>query len=235
MNTMRSLTESKVPVRRITGLGIALLTASSVFLWSCTGTKDKDPGAETGDVTPVGGAVTPAEGAPGTPATIPTGPKPTPKPVSLEGMTMKPYIVQKGDSLWKISQEQGSSVQAITQANNLSGVDIFPGQELKIPVSGGGALTTPTTPSTPTTPTVPSTPPSIPSTPTTPTVPSVPVTPPPTPPVTPPSVPDVPAVPSLPDVPSPPSTTPSVPSTPGGSDLPIPEVPDLPPPPEPSL
>lgn len=47
----------------------------------------------------------------------------------------KEVTLQAGDSLWKLSQEYGVSVQAIAQANNLSSIYalIHPGQVLTIP------------------------------------------------------------------------------------------------------
>ena len=58
------------------------------------------------------------------------------------------YTVQKGDSLWKIANNFGVSVDSIIQANNLSGTNLSIGQQLIIP----GTTTTPTTPTTPTPP-----------------------------------------------------------------------------------
>ncbi|MFW5883732.1 MAG: LysM peptidoglycan-binding domain-containing protein [Verrucomicrobiota bacterium] len=43
------------------------------------------------------------------------------------------YEVQRGDSLWKISQQFGASVEEIKAANNLTGNTIQIGQELEIP------------------------------------------------------------------------------------------------------
>ena len=42
------------------------------------------------------------------------------------------YIVKSGDTLWKISQQTGVSVDRIKQLNNLTGNTIFPGQTLKL-------------------------------------------------------------------------------------------------------
>ncbi|NLY44025.1 MAG: LysM peptidoglycan-binding domain-containing protein [Clostridiaceae bacterium] len=45
------------------------------------------------------------------------------------------YTVVSGDSLWKISNKYGVSIQEITELNSLTGTIILVGQKLKIPVS----------------------------------------------------------------------------------------------------
>src|SRR3989304_1346335 len=44
--------------------------------------------------------------------------------------------VQKGDSLWSISQENGVSIDKLKQWNNLEGGKIMPGQKIKILITG---------------------------------------------------------------------------------------------------
>ena len=58
---------------------------------------------------------------------------------------MNSYTVVAGDSLWKIANKYGISVDSLKKANNLTGDIIYPGQVLIIP---GAAGTTPA-PSTP--------------------------------------------------------------------------------------
>lgn len=56
----------------------------------------------------------------------PPAPQPSPCPVT--------YVVKKGDSVYKIAQRFGTTMQAIILANNLKNPDlIFPGQVLYIP------------------------------------------------------------------------------------------------------
>ena len=65
-------------------------------------------------------------------------PTPTPNPA---GPAV--YVVQSGDSLWKIADSYGITVDALVEANGLSEDDVIhPGQELIIP-SPGQALPTP--------------------------------------------------------------------------------------------
>lgn len=43
------------------------------------------------------------------------------------------YTVQQGDTLWKISKAQGTSVKALQTANSMTGTTIYPGQTLRLP------------------------------------------------------------------------------------------------------
>jgi LysM repeat protein len=57
------------------------------------------------------------------------------------------HTVQRGDTVYSIARRYGSSVEAITQANNLvNPSQIYAGQKLTIPVSGGGGTSGGTTP-----------------------------------------------------------------------------------------
>lgn len=50
------------------------------------------------------------------------------------------YTVQRGDTLGRIAKEQGVSVSALADVNNLSNPNlIYPGQVLKIPAAGGSS------------------------------------------------------------------------------------------------
>lgn len=56
------------------------------------------------------------------------------------------YTVKSGDSVWAISQQFGSSINAIESANNISNHLILPGQTLVIPDGTSTTATTNTTP-----------------------------------------------------------------------------------------
>lgn len=45
-------------------------------------------------------------------------------------------VVQKGDSLWSIAQENGVTIEKLKQWNNLEGGKIMPGQKIKILITG---------------------------------------------------------------------------------------------------
>lgn len=83
----------------------------------------------------------PYQQIPGVPNTLPPTQPPVvnqdyipdvPAAQPAAGSTL-PYTVQPGDSLWKISREHSTTVQAIQEANGLSGSNIRAGQTLQIP------------------------------------------------------------------------------------------------------
>ncbi|XNQ35333.1 LysM peptidoglycan-binding domain-containing protein [Bacillus sp. 1P10SD] len=47
--------------------------------------------------------------------------------------TAKTHIVIAGDTLWKIANQYGTSIQAIVDKNNLTNTNIWVGQKLLIP------------------------------------------------------------------------------------------------------
>lgn len=103
-----------------------------------------------------------------TPTTTPTAtplrrtPTTNPTPTQAEQTV---YVVQGGDSLWKIAESYGITVDALVEANGISKDDVIrPGQELVIPVPGQ-ALSTPLPRSpTPTPTSLPATPTAVPPT-----------------------------------------------------------------------
>jgi len=68
------------------------------------------------------------QGYPTQPAAQAPAPAPAPAPVSASNHT-----VQKGETLWRISQRYNTSVSAIQSANSMSGDQIYPGDVLQIP------------------------------------------------------------------------------------------------------
>ena len=68
-----------------------------------------------------------------TPAPIPTPmPAPIPQPAVPAGDYVE-YIVKPGDSLWKISQMYGTTIDAIKQLSGLTSDYLSIGQKLKVP------------------------------------------------------------------------------------------------------
>jgi LysM repeat protein len=68
-------------------------------------------------------------------------PVPLPQPVAQQasGPAYETYVVQPGDTLSKIAAMYGTTVDAIVQANGLENPNLIAvGQQLQIPVSGGG-------------------------------------------------------------------------------------------------
>jgi hypothetical protein len=59
--------------------------------------------------------------------------EPKPEARSPEKRGKRTYIVQEGDSLWKIARRHKVSVDAIIELNHLSSEKIAPGKELEIP------------------------------------------------------------------------------------------------------
>ncbi|MPZ98867.1 MAG: LysM peptidoglycan-binding domain-containing protein [Dehalococcoidia bacterium] len=106
--------------------------ASLVLLAACGGDDSPDP--------------TPPPGSAGTvPTATPFPTEPVPTIVTGEGSgstggsAETSYEVQPGDTLSGIAESYGVTVEDIQAANDLSGTDIFVGQELTIPGADGGA------------------------------------------------------------------------------------------------
>lgn len=94
-------------------------------------------GSEVGTYTPgTPPAYDPLPGTPGTPTRVNPNPGyptiPSPGPAAVGG-SARSHTVSKGDSLWGLSQQYGTSVDVIKQANGLSNDTIQVGQTLQIP------------------------------------------------------------------------------------------------------
>jgi len=98
------------------------------------------PGTEVQPTAAEGTAVVePTEGAPAD--ATPTPPPPTSPPSSggQQGGEVI-HVVQRGETLTSIARKYNTSVQAISQANGISNPSqIYVGQRLKIPTSGGSS------------------------------------------------------------------------------------------------
>lgn len=62
----------------------------------------------------------------------PVEPAPAAQTAPVAGSTI-PYTVQKGDSLWKLSRDYDTTVEAIRAANGITGNNIQLGQTIQIP------------------------------------------------------------------------------------------------------
>lgn len=90
---------------------------------------------------------------PGSSATVPVSPKAQPSPPATESATT--YIVQPGDSLFRIALRYGTTPQSISLANSLPTYSVYTGQRLIISNASTGVQPLPQTqapgPSTPST------------------------------------------------------------------------------------
>ena len=94
------------------------------------------------------------EGATPVPTATPLAAVPAPTILDTSGGTAPDdppaqvnYVVVAGDTLSRIAEEFGTSVDALIEANDLADANIFVGQELIIPgASGAGQPATPTPP-----------------------------------------------------------------------------------------
>jgi LysM repeat protein len=76
--------------------------------------------------------------------TPPRVPPPPAEPAAAAAPTFVTYTVQPGDTLGRIAAEFGTTVDAIVQANGLSNPNLIAvGQQLQIPVGGGGGPAAP--------------------------------------------------------------------------------------------
>jgi murein DD-endopeptidase MepM/ murein hydrolase activator NlpD len=59
------------------------------------------------------------------------------------GLAQSEIVVQRGDTLWSLAARHNTTIQAILDANNLTGTDLFPGAVLKLPGSSPAVAAAP--------------------------------------------------------------------------------------------
>lgn len=102
----------------------------------CAGGSSPSPTAISAPTIPAKPTAAPAVSPPATPTTPPAAPTATvaAAPTSTATPAVTVYIVQPGDTLNKIAEKFGVSLDALIKANNISKPDSLDvGQEIKIP------------------------------------------------------------------------------------------------------
>ncbi len=147
VGTLGGCTREKKAPTPVPSPSVAAATATPAPAETVVRVGSPTPVTGAGAATTPAPAETPTPVPPAVPTRLPTPTPvppaaPAPAPTAPAGGTT--YVVQAGDTLFSIAVRFGTTVEAIRQANNLTGDTIYVGQTLVIPGGGAPAVGAPT-------------------------------------------------------------------------------------------